>query len=88
MNTYAEFLESKRIVAPTTGIEIAETDIHDSLFGFQSALVRWSGRKGRAALFASTGLGKTRIKNYEATLAGNAAHLAAVQAVDTEVVLT
>lgn len=31
----------------------------DSLFDFQSALVTWALRKGRAAIFADTGLGKT-----------------------------
>ena len=31
---------------------------------------------------------KRRIKNYEATLAGNAAHLTASQSVDTTVILT
>ncbi len=29
------------------------------LFPFQSAIVRWALRKGRAAIFADTGLGKS-----------------------------
>lgn len=32
----------------------------DSLFGFQKSLVEWSCRKGRSAIFADCGLGKTR----------------------------
>ena len=31
---------------------------------------------------------KTRVRNHEAVLAGNAAHLAASQAVDTQITLT
>jgi hypothetical protein len=60
--TYAEFLDRKRKVAPDAGVTINAGDVHPSLFPFQRELVRWAVRKGRAAVFADTGLGKTRIQ--------------------------
>jgi DNA modification methylase len=62
MTAYGEFLEGKRFLAPTTGREVDVGDLHPSLFAFQRDLVRWALRKGRAALFADTGLGKTRMQ--------------------------
>lgn len=57
--TYADFLASKALVVPSCGIDVAADQLHPALFGFQRDLVRWSLRKGRSALFADTGLGKT-----------------------------
>lgn len=54
---YQKFLESKRAVVITTGK--TPGDIHPVLFDFQKDLVKWAVRKGRCALFADTGLGKT-----------------------------
>jgi superfamily II DNA or RNA helicase len=36
--------------------------VHPSLFPFQADIVRWSVHLGRAAIFADTGLGKTRMQ--------------------------
>lgn len=58
---YQQFLQGKRLVVPSAGIEVAAADLHPSLFPFQRDLVRWSLRKGRAALFTGTGTGKTRM---------------------------
>lgn len=58
-NSYEEFIASKIAAAPAVGIEVDNDDLHESLYPFQRDLVRWSLRKGRAALFADTGLGKT-----------------------------
>jgi DNA modification methylase len=44
---------------PATGPTVPDGDIHPLLFPFQRDLVRWAVRKGRAAIFADTGLGKT-----------------------------
>lgn len=57
--SYADFLQSKALVVPSCGIDVAADSLHPALFPFQRDLVRWSLRKGRAALFADTGLGKT-----------------------------
>lgn len=56
---YSEFLESKRVLAPQCGLIVQDSDIHPMLFPFQRDLTRWAIRKGRAAIFADTGLGKT-----------------------------
>lgn len=67
--TYADFLESKRNLAPTLGMS-EPGDPHQLLFPFQRDLVRWAVRKGRAALFADTGLGKTFMQLEWARLLG------------------
>lgn len=55
---YHDFLAHKRIVAPPAGIE-APGELSDSLFPFQRDITTWALRRGRAAVFAGTGLGKT-----------------------------
>lgn len=62
MSDYLSFLEAKAPVLPASGIEVTDDQIHPSLFGFQRDLVRWALRKGRSAIFATTGLGKTRMQ--------------------------
>lgn len=58
MDAYAEFLRRKAIIDPPTGLtEIP--DLPDCLFPHQRDIVRWALRRGRAALFAGTGLGKS-----------------------------
>lgn len=57
MNDYGKFLSSKAIVDPPTGIDPGP--INDALFDFQRDIVRWALRRGRAAVFADCGLGKT-----------------------------
>ena len=59
--SYAAFLASKRLVDVATGIVDAQGD-PAGLYPFQQAIVRWALRRGRAAVFADTGLGKTRIQ--------------------------
>lgn len=54
---YESFIASKRLVAPATGIA-SPPALSPKLFPFQRDLVRWALRRGRAALFADTGLGK------------------------------
>ena len=56
---YMEFLESKRIIHPNTGLDISRDKLSPYLFDFQSDLTRWNLLKGKSGLFASTGLGKT-----------------------------
>lgn len=67
---YQTFLTTKTIVAPTIGRDVRPDDVHPALFPFQRDLVRWAVRKGRAALFADTGLGKTRMQVEWARLIG------------------
>lgn len=59
--TYAAFVNSKlRTVAPS-GIADGFS-LPGSMFPHQSALTAWALRRGRAAIFADTGLGKMRME--------------------------
>lgn len=55
---YQEFIASKSLRAVATGMHDIPP-LGDYLFPFQSDLTRWTLRRGRSALFADTGLGKT-----------------------------
>lgn len=57
MMTYDEFLSRKSQVGQQAGFE--PTFLPKFLFPFQRALVEWAVRRGRAAIFADCGLGKT-----------------------------
>ena len=69
MTAYAEFLRTKRQLAPVLGKRDIGA-VHPMLFPFQADLTRWAVRKGRAALFADTGLGKTFMQLEWARLIG------------------
>lgn len=56
-NAYAEFLARKAITAPATGIP-DPPELSPKLKEHQRLLTRWALRRGRAAIFADTGLGK------------------------------
>jgi hypothetical protein len=58
---YSDFIGSKRVATPTAGFDPGDLDRYD-LFPFQRACVRWACERGRAALFADTGLGKSRMQ--------------------------
>ena len=62
MDDYTDFLSSKRLIVRGTGRPVDGSDINPALFDHQRALTRWAARKGRAAVFADTGLGKTFIQ--------------------------
>ena len=55
--TYEEFLRTKAVDAPRTGFDAGQ--IHESAKPFQADIIRWALKRGRAAIFADTGLGKT-----------------------------
>lgn len=65
---YSDFLASKRLIAAPAGVEA--NNIDPSLKPFQADLTRWALRKGRAALFADTGLGKGLMAMEWARLSG------------------
>jgi len=54
---YKKFISTKLDYGKTKGLK--EIEIKDKLFDFQKAIVEWASKKGRAAIFADTGLGKT-----------------------------
>jgi hypothetical protein len=55
--TYAQFIERKSQLTSQSGFD--PVFMPAFLFDFQKALVEWAVRKGRAAIFADCGLGKT-----------------------------
>ncbi len=57
MSDYASFLAKKQRTWSGTAIE--PQPLSDLLFPFQAAIVRWAMKKGRCAVFADCGLGKT-----------------------------
>ncbi len=59
--SYQEFVARKLETIAPAGLEAPFT-LPDSLFPMQRDLVAWALRRGRAAIFADTGLGKTRME--------------------------
>jgi superfamily II DNA or RNA helicase len=56
---YNQFLNKKNIYHQSLGIDLPIEQIDKSLFDWQKAIVKWAVGKGRCALFADCGLGKT-----------------------------
>lgn len=57
--SYQNFLKSKHQVVAYQGFEVELDSINSMLFPFQREIVKWAIRRGKAAIFADTGLGKT-----------------------------
>jgi len=55
---YEEFVERKRLTAPVAGIE-AVPPLNAKLFPFQRDIVAWALKRGKAAIWADCGLGKS-----------------------------
>lgn len=55
---YSDFLKSKFLKNVETGLEEIPV-LNDMLFDFQKDIVTWALRRGRAAIFADCGMGKT-----------------------------
>lgn len=58
---YADFVDGKLSRVPPTGLAVIP-ELNASLFPFQRDLVTWALRRGRCAIFADTGLGKSRMQ--------------------------
>ena len=58
---YEAFVRDKLALRPPSGID-GEPVLPESLFPHQGALTRWALKRGRAAIFADTGLGKSRMQ--------------------------
>lgn len=67
---YQAFLKAKAMNVAPAGFEVSLSSISEVLFPFQRLIVRWAIRKGRCAVFASTGLGKTAMQVEVARLIG------------------
>jgi hypothetical protein len=86
MNDYQAFLATKTRKVPDAGITIDTNDLHPSLFAFQRDLVAWAAKKGRAAIWADTGLGKTRMQLEWARALGHKTIIAAPLAVTSQTI--
>lgn len=60
MNNYEQFLATKAITVQETGFEPDQLAKH--LFDYQKAVTRWALKKGKACIFAGTGMGKTAMQ--------------------------
>ncbi|MBT8243829.1 DNA methyltransferase [Winogradskyella sp.] len=56
---YREFLESKKKGFISSGFEVNDSKLNQNLFDFQKYIVKIALKKGRFAIFADCGLGKT-----------------------------
>ena len=59
---YEEFIKTKMAFTYGEGIDIPLQKLNKSLFDFQKPIVYWALKRGRSAVFADTGLGKTVIQ--------------------------
>jgi DNA modification methylase len=67
---YSAFLSQKVVTDKPTGKPCQPSDVHAKLFDFQRLIVAWAVKRGRAAIFADCGLGKTLMQLEWARLVG------------------
>jgi hypothetical protein len=79
--SYGDFLRTKVASATQDGPEVVDSDIHQSLHPWQRYVVAWAVRIRRAAIWADTGLGKTRMQLEWARLSGDTSLVVAPLAV-------
>jgi len=84
--SYDAFLAGKTRVFVGSGIDVEPSAIHEAAFPFQRDLTRWALRKGRAAIFADTGMGKTLMQLEWARLTGQRTLILAPLAVTRQTV--
>lgn len=60
LRDYDAFIKAKAATSVAVGFDAK--DMGGELFDFQRAIVEWACRRGRAAIFADTGLGKTAMQ--------------------------
>lgn len=60
MSNYDDFIKRKATEDVESGFEPSQ--LGDHLFDFQASIVEWACKRGRAAIFADTGLGKTAMQ--------------------------
>lgn len=59
---YSEFIARRRARVGATGRTVTAERLHESLKPFQVDIVQWAATVGRPAVWADTGLGKTRMQ--------------------------
>lgn len=74
MIDYIDFINNKNFILQSSGFDIDISQLNPAMFDFQKDIVRWALKKGRCAIFADCGMGKTLMqlewgqKIYEKTL--------------------
>lgn len=84
--SYAELLERRKVQAGLDGPSITDEQIHPSLKPFQRKIVRWAVAGARRAIWADTGLGKTRMQLEWARLSAQTSLIVAPLAVTAQTV--
>ena len=59
---YDDFIKSKAITITAKGFDVNKSELNPVLFDFQKDIVRWALGKGKAAIFADCGDGKTAMQ--------------------------
>jgi superfamily II DNA or RNA helicase len=81
VTSYAEFLAGKQRRVQPAGPAVSAADMPALLHPWQARIAAWAIRRGRAAIWADTGLGKTPIQLTAAALTGQRALIVAPLAV-------
>lgn len=84
--SYADLLARRHRKITPQGREVRDEEIHPSLKPFQRHIVTWAVRRGTAAIWADTGLGKTRMQLEWARLIGETSLIVAPLAVCAQTV--
>ncbi|MDY6172002.1 MAG: hypothetical protein SPH94_02245 [Fusobacterium necrophorum] len=56
---YDDFITSKSFEIENSGFDIEKEILNENLYDFQKDIVKWALKKGKTAIFADCGLGKT-----------------------------
>lgn len=59
---YKQFLKRKSVTDQQAGFAFKEAQLNQKLFDYQRVITAWALARGRAAIFADTGLGKTAMQ--------------------------
>lgn len=59
MMEYQEFIDNKNTILKNSGFDVNTESLNPKCFDFQKDIIRWALAKGRCAIFADCGLGKT-----------------------------
>lgn len=84
--SYEEFLARRKSKLPEFGRDVGDPEIGGHLFPFQSEIVKFACKVGRPAVWADTGLGKTRMMLTWCSLMGNTTLIVAPLAVADQTV--
>ena len=59
---YKTFLNKKDVEDAPSGLDVDISELNGMMFPFQKAITKWGLKRGRAAVFLNTGLGKSLVQ--------------------------